>query len=53
VIEIFIFRTAFQATVPQLGYASAAAVLFGLLTVVLAIVQALGVRWARGRIGTS
>ncbi|GAA3246266.1 carbohydrate ABC transporter permease [Nonomuraea helvata] len=53
VIEIFIFRTAFQATVPQLGYASAAAVLFGLLTVVLAIVQALGIRWARRRIGPS
>ncbi|CAM3400111.1 carbohydrate ABC transporter permease [Occultella aeris] len=47
VIEIFIYRTAFAATVPQLGYASAAAVLFGLLTMVLAVVQAVGVRWAR------
>ncbi|MGW0202250.1 carbohydrate ABC transporter permease [Nonomuraea sp. NPDC003201] len=53
VIEIFIFRTAFQATVPQLGYASAAAVLFGLLTMVLAIAQALGMRWARGRMGSA
>ncbi|HEY9291207.1 MAG TPA: sugar ABC transporter permease [Microlunatus sp.] len=49
VIEIYIFRTAFGATVPQLGYASAAAVLFGLLTMILAVAQALGVRWARRR----
>ncbi|MEU6783016.1 sugar ABC transporter permease [Nonomuraea angiospora] len=53
VIEIFIFRTAFQATVPQLGYASAAAVLFGLLTMVLAVAQALGMRWARSRMGSA
>lgn len=51
VIEIFIFRTAFGATVPQLGYASAAAVLFGLMTIALAIGQALGVRWARRATG--
>ncbi|MEV0612112.1 sugar ABC transporter permease [Nonomuraea sp. NPDC050404] len=53
VIEIFIFRTAFQATVPQLGYASAAAVLFGLITTVFALAQGLGMRWARSRMGTS
>jgi multiple sugar transport system permease protein len=53
VIEIFIFRTAFQATVPELGYASAAAVLFGVLTMALAVGQAVGVRWARRRMGTS
>lgn len=52
VIEIFIFRTAFEATVPELGYASAAAVLFGLLTMVIAVVQAVGVRWARRRMGS-
>jgi multiple sugar transport system permease protein len=51
VIEIFIYRTAFGATVPQLGYASAAAVLFGLLTVVIAVAQAGGMRWARKRTG--
>lgn len=51
VIEIFIFRTAFGATVPQLGYASAAAVLFGLLTMGLAVAQAVGIRWARRRTG--
>ncbi|SDD99536.1 carbohydrate ABC transporter permease [Auraticoccus monumenti] len=49
VIEIFIYRTAFEATVPELGYASAAAVLFGLLTIALAVGQALGVRAVRRR----
>ncbi|MDQ0643514.1 carbohydrate ABC transporter permease [Microbacterium murale] len=52
VIEIFIYRTAFAATVPQLGYASAAAVLFGLLTVIIAVAQAVGVRWARKQMGS-
>ncbi|WP_202867340.1 carbohydrate ABC transporter permease [Kribbella pittospori] len=47
VVEVYIYRTAFGATVPQLGYASAAAVLFGLLTMALAIAQALGIRAAR------
>ncbi|WP_159618952.1 carbohydrate ABC transporter permease [Ruania rhizosphaerae] len=51
VIEIFIFRTAFGATVPQLGYASAAAVLFGVLTMGIAIAQAVGLRWARRATG--
>ncbi|MCS3844488.1 carbohydrate ABC transporter permease [Microbacterium sp. AK031] len=52
VIEIFIYRAAFAATVPQLGYASAAAVLFGLLTVIIAVAQAVGVRWARKQMGS-
>ncbi|TWD74914.1 carbohydrate ABC transporter membrane protein 1 (CUT1 family) [Kribbella amoyensis] len=47
VVEVYIYRTAFGATVPQLGYASAAAVLFGLLTMVLAVGQAVGIRAAR------
>jgi multiple sugar transport system permease protein len=51
VIEIFIFRTAFGASVPQLGYASAAAVLFGLITMGLAVAQAVGAGWARRSIG--
>lgn len=51
VIEIFIYRTAFGATVPQLGYASAAAVLFGVMTMALAVGQAVGVRWARRATG--
>lgn len=49
VIEIYVYRTAFQATVPRLGYASAAAVLFGLLTMALAILQAVGIRSTRRR----
>jgi len=53
VIEIYIFRTAFQATVPELGYASAAAVLFGVLTIALAVLQAVGVRWSRRRMESS
>lgn len=53
VIEIYIYRTAFGATIPQLGYASAAAVFFGLLTMVLAVAQALGIRWARRGIGNT
>jgi multiple sugar transport system permease protein len=53
VIEIYIYRTAFGATIPELGYASAAAVFFGLLTMVLAVGQAVGIRWARRGIGTA
>ncbi|WP_035696814.1 carbohydrate ABC transporter permease [Glycomyces tenuis] len=49
VIEIFIYRTAFETTVPQLGYASAAAVLFGLAAAVIAVVQGLGAAAARKR----
>ena len=40
IIEIYIYRWAFAASVPQLGFASAAAVLFGLLVLVLAALQA-------------
>lgn len=47
VIEIYIYRWAFGASIPQLGYASAAAVVFGLLVCVIGAVQLLGVRFAR------
>ncbi|CAM3284070.1 carbohydrate ABC transporter permease [Occultella aeris] len=40
IIEIYIYRWAFAATIPQLGFASAAAVLFGLLVLIVAAVQA-------------
>ena len=40
IIEIYIYRWAFAASVPQLGYASAAAVVFGLLVLVVAVGQA-------------
>jgi multiple sugar transport system permease protein len=39
IIEIYIYRWAFAATIPQLGFASAAAVLFGLLVMVIGALQ--------------
>ncbi len=45
VVELYIYRWAFTASVPRLGYASAAAVFFGLATLVLAIAQAVGLRY--------
>lgn len=51
-MELFIFREAFgasgQATAQRLGYASAAGVLFGLLLILLAVVQIFVVRKLRG-----
>jgi ABC-type sugar transport system permease subunit len=50
VMEVFIFRTAFAptpGTFPQLGYASAAGVLFGLAIMVLTALQFLALRRAR------
>lgn len=47
VLEIYIYRWAFAATIPRLGYASAAAVIFGLFVFVIGIFQLLGVRAAR------
>ncbi|MGH2558086.1 MAG: carbohydrate ABC transporter permease, partial [Thermomicrobiales bacterium] len=47
VIDIFVYRQAFAATIPRLGYASAAAVAFGLATLVVAVAQLLALRYAR------
>lgn len=47
VIDVYIYRQAFAATVPRLGYASAAAVAFGVLTIALAVIQFITVRRAR------
>jgi multiple sugar transport system permease protein len=47
VVEIYIYRWAFTASVPRLGYASAAAVFFGLTTLALALAQAVGLRHAQ------
>ncbi|MGA8113323.1 MAG: sugar ABC transporter permease [Actinocatenispora sp.] len=47
VVEIYIYRWAFAATVPRLGYASAAAVIFGLFVCLVGMLQLLGVRAAR------
>ena len=53
VIEIYIYRWAFAATVPRLGYASSAAVFFGLVFSALTIAQVLTVRFLRGKGATS
>lgn len=47
VIDIFIYRQAFASAVPRLGYASSAAVVFGLATLGLALIQILAVSYAR------
>src|SRR4051794_19749901 len=39
IIEIYIYRWAFAAAIPQLGHASAAAVVFGLLVAIVGAVQ--------------
>lgn len=39
VVELYIFRWAFTASVPRLGYASAAAVFFGIATLIIAMLQ--------------
>ncbi len=46
VVEVYIYRWAFAASIPRLGYASAAAVFFGLTTLILALIQAYGIRQA-------
>lgn len=47
VVEIYIYRWAFAATVPELGFASAAAVIFGLFVGLLGVLQLVGIRAAR------
>ncbi|MFC5827816.1 carbohydrate ABC transporter permease [Nonomuraea insulae] len=47
VIEVYIYRWAFGSTIPRLGYASAAAVLFGLFVCLVGMVQLLAVRATR------
>lgn len=47
VIDIYIYRWAFTSTVPRLGYASAAAIFFGLAVLLLTVAQAVGVSRAR------
>jgi multiple sugar transport system permease protein len=51
VIELYIYRWAFAATVPELGFASAAAVVLGLVLLAVGIGQLLGVRAARRMAG--
>jgi multiple sugar transport system permease protein len=47
VVEVYIYRWAFAASVPRLGFASAAAVFFGVATLALALIQGLGLRYAQ------
>ncbi|WP_228845489.1 carbohydrate ABC transporter permease [Phototrophicus methaneseepsis] len=47
VVEVYIYRWAFNSSIPRLGYASAAAVFFGLTTLVMAILQAIGYAFVR------
>jgi multiple sugar transport system permease protein len=52
VMEIYIYRTAFggeasMGTMPRLGYASAAGVFFGVTVMILALLQAWGIRRLR------
>lgn len=51
VIELYIYRWAFTASVPQLGYASAAAVILGLILLVFAAIQLVGIRVSRRMAG--
>ncbi|NAZ82081.1 ABC transporter permease subunit [Kineococcus sp. R8] len=49
VIEIYIYRWAFAASVPQLGFASAAAVIFGVIVMVVGALQLWAVYYSRRR----
>lgn len=49
VIDIFVYRQAFTSNVPRLGYASAAAIFFGLSFIVLASLQLIVLRKVRGK----
>ncbi len=51
VIELYIYRWAFGSGTPQLGFASAAAVVLGLLLLIVAVIQLLGARALRRRAG--
>lgn len=53
VMEIYIYDAAFASSSPRLGYASAAAVLFGLFVCVVGLVQLVGIRAARKMGGTA
>ena len=44
VIEIFIYRWAFGSTIPRLGYASSAATVFGLIFILVTIIQIIFIR---------
>lgn len=47
VMEIYIYEAAFASSVPRLGVASAAAVIFGLFVCILGLLQLFGIRMAQ------
>ncbi len=50
VMEVYIYRTAFgTGGIPRLGYASAVGVFFGLATLIIAIIQGVGLRRANAQ----
>lgn len=51
VIELYIFRWAFASSVPQLGFASAAAVVLGLVLLIVGVGQLVGISAARRMAG--
>ena len=55
VMEVYIYRTAFGAsnsmTLPRIGYASAAAVFFGVAVMFIAVLQFFAARWANTQRG--
>lgn len=51
VMELFIYRQAFASSVPRIGYASAAAMIFGLIFIVLTLIQQ-SVGFIKGRKGS-
>ena len=53
VIELYIYRWAFASSIPQLGFASAAAVVLGMVLLIVGVGQLLGIRAARRMAGRS
>ncbi|MBD8066032.1 sugar ABC transporter permease [Devosia sp. PTR5] len=47
VIDIYVYRQAFTSNVPRLGYASAAAIFFGIMFIAVAAVQIIALRRVR------
>jgi multiple sugar transport system permease protein len=53
VVELYIYRWAFTASIPRLGYASAAAVFFGLATLLIALLQFAALRKTQSMRGST
>lgn len=53
VIDIFVYRNAFTSNIPRLGYASAAAIFFGVVVALAAAVQIFIIAKVRDRMGAA